>query len=95
MVEVFGLDKPERSESPPMPAIDIIFVVIVGFALMALKLFNSLRAMQIQMGVGVVLSVYESPVLFWIVMALQCLALGALLALIYVACFVLPNSVMF
>ena len=48
-----------------MPAIDIIFVVIVGFALMVLKLFNRLRAMQIQMDVGVVLSVNENPLLFW------------------------------
>ena len=61
---------------------------------MALKLFNSLRTMRIQMGVGVVLSMYESPLLFWIVIVLQCLALGALLAIIYVAYFVLPNHVM-
>jgi len=46
------------------------------------------------MGVGVILSMYESPLLFWIVIALQCLALGALLAIIYVACFILPNQVM-
>ena len=52
-----------------MPATYILFIVIFGFALMALKLFNSLRAMQIQMGVGVILSVYENPLLFWIVIA--------------------------
>lgn len=77
-----------------MPVTSILFVVIFAFALMALKLFNSLRTMRIQMGVGVVLSMYESPLLFWTVVALQCLALGALLAIIYVAYLVLPNHVM-
>lgn len=77
-----------------MPVTSILFVVIFVLALMALKLFNSLRTMRIRMGVGVILSMYESPLLFWIVIALQCLALGALLAIIYVACFILPNQVM-
>lgn len=49
--------------------------------------------MQIQMGVGVVVSMYESPILFWLVISLQCLAMGALLAVIYAAYFILPNSV--
>src|SRR5258706_1645498 len=59
------------------------FPVIFAFALMSLKLFNSLRTMQIQMGVGVVLLRYESPLLFWFVIAFQCLVIGALLAIIY------------
>lgn len=77
-----------------MPATSILFVVIFAFALMALKLFNSLRALRIQMGVGVALSMYESPLLFWTVIALQCLALGLLLAIIYAAYFILPNHIM-
>jgi hypothetical protein len=75
-----------------MPVTSILFVVIFAFALMALKLFNSLRTMQIQMGVGVVLSLYESPLLFWTVIALQCLALGVLLAIVHATYFVLPNQ---
>jgi hypothetical protein len=75
-----------------MQVITVVSVLVVAFALMALKLFNSLRTMQIQMGVGVIVSRYESPLLFWLVIALQCLALGALLGIIYVACFILPNS---
>jgi hypothetical protein len=74
-----------------MQVISILFVVMVAFALVALKLFNSLRTMQIEMGVGVVLS---NPLLFWLVIALQCLAVGGLVAIIYLACFILPNSVM-
>ena len=77
-----------------MPVSLILLPVMFAFALMALKLFNSLRAMQIQMGVGVVLSRRESPVLFWLVITLQCLGVGALLAIIYAAYFVLPNHVM-
>jgi hypothetical protein len=50
--------------------------------------------MEIQMGMGVVLLRYESPRLFWFVIAFQCLVIGALLAIIYVAFFVLPNQVM-
>jgi len=33
------------------------------------KLFNSLRTMEIQMGAGIVLLRYESPSLFWFVIA--------------------------
>lgn len=77
-----------------MQVTSLFFIVAFAFALMALKLFNSLRTMQVQMGVGVVLSRYESPPLFWLVIGLQCLALGALLAIIHVVCFVLPNQIM-
>lgn len=76
-----------------MQAIWVFFAILVAFALMSLKLLNSLRTMQIRMGVGIILSRYDSPLLFWIVIALQCLAVGALLAVIYLMCFVLPNSV--
>jgi len=71
----------------------IFLAILVAFALMSLKLINSLRTMQVRMGVGIILSSYDSPLLFWIVIALQCLAIGALLAIIYVGYFVLPNSV--
>ena len=49
--------------------------------------------MQIRMGAGVILSRYDSPWLFWLVIALQCLAIGALLAVLYLMFFVLPYGV--
>jgi hypothetical protein len=55
--------------------------VLFALALISLKLFNSLRNMQIQMGVGVVLSRYESPLLFWFVIAFQCSVIGVLLGI--------------
>jgi hypothetical protein len=80
--------------STPMQVISLLSVVAFALALMALKLFNSLRTMQVEMGVGVVLSRYDSPPLFWLVIGLQCLAVGALLAIIHAAYFVLPNQIM-
>ena len=80
--------------STPMQVTSLLSVVAFALALMALKLFNSLRTMQVQMGVGVVLSRYDSPPLFWVVIGLQCLVLGALLAIIHAVCFVLPNQIM-
>lgn len=77
-----------------MPVTSIIFVVMIAFALMAFRLFNSLRTMQIQLGFGAVLPRFESPTLFWLAIALQCLGLGALFAVFYVACFVAPNQPM-
>jgi uncharacterized membrane protein len=77
-----------------MPAVVILFAVITALVLMSIKLFNSLRAMEIQMGVGVVLLRYESPLLFWFVIAFRCLVIGALLAIIYLAFFILPNQIM-
>ncbi|TPQ40703.1 hypothetical protein C2U70_04535 [Bradyrhizobium guangdongense] len=69
-----------------MPVILILFVVMIAFALVGFKLFNSLRTMQIQLGFGAVLLRYESPLLFWLAIALQCLGLGTLfLIMIFVA----------
>ncbi len=62
----------------------VFLAVFFMFLWMSCKLFNSLRTMKIKMGVGVVLLRYESPSLFWVVIAFQCLAIGALLAIIYV-----------
>ena len=45
------------------------------------------------MGVGAALSMYDSPLLFWTVIVLQCLVLGVLLAIIYAAYFILPDHV--
>jgi hypothetical protein len=77
-----------------MPVVTMLLPVFLAFLLMSCKLFNSLRTMEIQMGVGVVLLRYESPSLFWLVIAFQCLVIGALLAIIYVPFFILPNQVM-
>jgi hypothetical protein len=77
-----------------MQVLTMLLPVFLAFALMSLKLFNSLRRMEIQMGMGVVLLRYESPSLFWFVIAFQCLLIGALLAIIYVPFFALPNQIM-
>jgi hypothetical protein len=77
-----------------MQMLTMLLPVFLAFALMSCRLFNSLRTMEIQMGMGVVLLRYESPSLFWSVIAFQCLAIGALLAIIYWPFFILPNPVM-
>ena len=76
-----------------MQVLTMLLPVFLAFALMSCKLFNSLRTMA-QMGMGVVLLRYESPSLFWFVIAFQCLVIGALLAIIYWPFFILPNQVM-
>jgi hypothetical protein len=75
-----------------MPVVTMLLPVFLAFVLMSCKLFNSLRTMEIQM--GVVLLRYENPSLFWFVIAFQCLVIGALLAIIYWPIFILPNQVM-
>lgn len=77
-----------------MQVLTMLLPAFLAFVLMSCKLFNSLRTMEIQMGMGVVLSNYESPSLFWFVIAFQCLVIGALLAIIYWPVFVFPNQVM-
>ena len=77
-----------------MPVVTMLLPVCIAFMLMSCRLFNSLRTMEIQMGMGVVLLRYESPLLFWFVVGFQCLVIGALLAIIYLAFFILPNQVM-
>jgi hypothetical protein len=94
MIVLSGRISSVYNELAPMQVIPIALVVMIAFALIVVKLFNSLRSMQIQMGAGVIVSRDESPLLFWLVIVLQCLAVGVLLGIIYVACFILPNSVM-
>jgi hypothetical protein len=77
-----------------MQVLTMLLPAFLAFALMSCKLFNSLRTMEIQMGMGVVLSNYESPSLFWFVIAFQCLVIGALLAIVYWPVFVFPNQIM-
>jgi hypothetical protein len=77
-----------------MQVLTMLLPVFLAFVLMSFKLFNSLRRMEIQMGMGVVVLRYESPSLFWFVIAFQCLLIGALLAIIYAPFFVLPNQIM-
>jgi hypothetical protein len=72
----------------------MLLPVFLAFALMSCKLFNSLRTMEVQMGMGVVLPRYESPSLFWFVIAFQCSVIGVLFAMLYWPFFVLPNQVM-
>ncbi len=77
-----------------MPVTSILFVAMIAFALTAFRLFNNLRTMQIELGFGAILPRYESPLLFWLAIALQCLGLGVLFSIIYVASFVAPNQPM-
>jgi hypothetical protein len=84
----------DQGGNATMQVLTMLLPVFLAFALMSLKLFNSLRRMEIQMGMGVVLLRYESPSLFWFVIAFQCLLIGALLAIIYVPFFALPNQIM-
>jgi len=69
----------------------LFFPIFVVFVFMSFKLFNSLRSMTIYMGIFLTLSKFDNPLLFWIVIALQCLMIGVLLAIMYVPIFVLPN----
>jgi hypothetical protein len=84
----------DQGGNATMQVLTMLLPVFLAFALMSFKLFNSLRMMEIKMGMGVVLLRYESPSLFWFVIAFQCLLIGALLAIIYVPFFVLPNQIM-
>ena len=77
-----------------MPVVEILFVLLLVLALASSKLFNSLRKMEIQMGVGVMLAKYDSPLLFWAVIAVQCLLVSGLLAIILWSIFCLPNHTM-
>jgi hypothetical protein len=69
----------------------LLFVVMIGPALMTVKLLNSLRTMEITIGWGTVLRRHENPFLFWTAIGLQCSGIGALLVVIYSGFFVLPN----
>jgi hypothetical protein len=72
----------------------MLLPIFIMFIWMSSKLFNSLRTMNIYMGVGVVLSRYENPALFWLVIAFQCLVIGVLFGIMYAPTFVLPNQIM-
>jgi hypothetical protein len=76
-----------------MYAYALFIIVVVGFAWMAGKLFNSLRQMKVRMRVGVVLAKRDNPMLFWSVVGIQCLGVCVLLAIIYFVIFVLPNRI--
>jgi hypothetical protein len=84
----------EKEVEATMPIATMLLPVCLAFALMSCKLFNSLRLMEVRMGMGVMLSRYESPSLFWLMIGFQCLAVGALFGIIYSVYFVLPNQVM-
>ncbi|NPU65631.1 hypothetical protein HL667_11550 [Bradyrhizobium sp. 83012] len=76
-----------------MQVTSILLVIVLPFAWAVLKLFNSLRTMQVKVGVGLVLSRYDNPRLFWLLVGLQSLAIGVLLAVLYAAYVVLPNQI--
>lgn len=67
-------------------------ILLLALAATLLAVFRSFRTMQIGMGVGVVISRYENPVLFWMTVALQCLALITVLVITGVVRFVSPRS---
>lgn len=94
MIDLYALGSVVIVAGLSMPVILILFGVAIAFALVAFRLFNSLRTMQVQLGFGAILTRYESPLLFWLAIALQCLGLGTFFAIIYVACFVAPYGSM-
>ena len=76
---------------------EVIFFVAILLLLLGRicwKLFNGLRAMEIRMGVGVVLSRYENPLLFWAVFALQSAFASLLVAIIGFITLVAPHLTM-
>ena len=77
-----------------MPVAALILLSLLPLAWICWKLFNSLRLMEIHMGVGVVLSRYDNPALFWAVIGIQAALIGLLLAVIGYVTLVLPNHVM-
>jgi hypothetical protein len=77
-----------------MYAYTLFIAVVIGFAWMTAKLFNSLRQMEVPMGVGVVLARRDNPLLFWSVVGIQCCGVGSLLAIVHYAIFVLPDRIM-
>jgi len=77
----------------PVIATLVVFGVLLAFAWLVLKLFNSLRSMEIKIAFGAVLTRYESPLLFWIGIGLQGLGLSAVFGVIYYILCVLPNQV--
>ena len=66
-------------------------ILLLALAATLLAVFRSFRTMQVGMGLGVVISRYENPVLFWMTVALQFVALVAVLVIIGVVCFVSPR----
>ena len=77
-----------------MPVTLFLILVLLPFAWICWKLFNSLRAMEVGIGVGVVLSGDENPTLFRAVIAVQCGLIVLLLAIIWYVTLVLLNPVM-
>jgi hypothetical protein len=77
-----------------MPVITPLIILLLPLAWICWKLFDGLRTMEIRMGVGVVLSGYDNPILFWTVFALQCAFAGLLVAIIGFITLVLPHLTM-
>jgi hypothetical protein len=69
----------------------LLILPALAFAAAAIALFRTLHKMQISMGLGVTLSRYESPVLFWLVVALQGLAFVTATAIILAVCLYEPR----
>lgn len=68
----------------------ILLPASVAFALLAFSMFRNLRSMEMHVGLGVILSRWESPLLFWLMIILKFSVLAAVLALIYWTVFILP-----
>jgi hypothetical protein len=77
-----------------MGMILILLVPTIVLALLSFILFGSLRSMEMQVGFGGVLSRWENPLLFWLMVALQISGILVLLAIIYWEIFILPDMVM-
>ncbi|WP_076859740.1 hypothetical protein [Bradyrhizobium mercantei] len=93
-VFLFVYSQTQRREGSMAAYHPLVLVAFIPFVFFAARLFNSLRTMQIRMGVGVVLVRHENPAMFWSVVALQSVAVGMSLALILWSAFVLPYEIM-
>jgi hypothetical protein len=71
----------------------LLAVLLLPLGWICWKLIGSLWAMEIRMGVGVVLYRYENPILFWAVITIQCAFTGLLLAIIGFITLILPHHV--
>jgi ABC-type Fe3+-siderophore transport system permease subunit len=77
-----------------MPVVMLLIILLLPLAWICWKLFTGLRSMEIRMGVGVVLSRYDNPILFWTVFALQCAFASLLVGTFGFIVFVLPHLTM-
>lgn len=74
-----------------MQVFEILIVSIGAFAFASWKLYRSLRTLEVRWG-DLTFSPYETPVTFWLMVGVQCLAVGLCLGIIFLTFVVLPRD---